>query len=320
MVEAWQLTWQQAGTGNGTINRRCNTLRRAFNLARRAGKLFVVPYIPRLDEPSRRARYLSTTDAATLDDHLPPYLRLVFAFAYEHGTRKGQLTRTLRRFVDLDRGDDGGFIAPNAGEAKCEAVEAKLLDKDIGCFQKCHGKRAKGHVDATTEGACEADCNALGTVAHVLARLSPNCPEAIGCLELDTRGLPSELGLLPINALVYCDTSSGTPFGGDDTGFVPLHNTLSKSCELKVGTDVTKLALCLVNCHTLRASGMLPDEAAEEMCESTCTTGFTGKVSSLKGCPSCLDGTAIASATESLIDGTYAPVFYCASPSGAFVR
>jgi integrase len=104
VVERLQAAWQQAGTANATINRRCNSLRRAFNLGRRAQKVHVVPYVPRLDEPSRRGRYLSAADAATLDDHLPPYLRLVFRFAYEHGTRKGQLTRTLRRFVDLERG------------------------------------------------------------------------------------------------------------------------------------------------------------------------------------------------------------------------
>jgi hypothetical protein len=104
VIEAVQLAWQQAGTSNGTVNRRCNTLRRAFTLGRRSGKVFVVPYVPRLDEPSRRARYLSPTDAATLDGVLPPYLRLFFDFAYEHGTRKRQLARTLRRFVDLGAG------------------------------------------------------------------------------------------------------------------------------------------------------------------------------------------------------------------------
>jgi integrase len=35
---------------------------------------------------------------------LPPYLKIFFGFAYECGTRKGQLARTLRRFVELSHG------------------------------------------------------------------------------------------------------------------------------------------------------------------------------------------------------------------------
>src|SRR5262245_5353766 len=120
--------------------------------------------------------------------------------------------------------------------------------------------------------------------------------------------------------MIYCDTSSGTPFGGDDTGFVPPPNSTIKNCELKVGKAVSKLASCLMNCHALRASGMLADETAEEACEDTCTMGFTGSVTNLSGCPACIDGTAIASSTESLIDGTYVPAIYCGSPSGAFVQ
>jgi integrase len=63
----------------------------------------VVPYIPRLEEHRARGRYISETDAEAIGSRLPAYAQNVFGFAIEYGTRKGQLARTLRRFVDLER-------------------------------------------------------------------------------------------------------------------------------------------------------------------------------------------------------------------------
>ena len=104
VIERLQQTWQRAGTSNATINRRCNMLRRAFNLGRRARKVHVVPYVPRLEERGARGRYIPAADAVKIAAELPIVLRDFFTFAYEHGTRKGQLARTLRRYVDLERG------------------------------------------------------------------------------------------------------------------------------------------------------------------------------------------------------------------------
>jgi integrase len=103
-IERLQRAWQQAGASNATINRRCSALRRAFVLAVRARTLHHVPYVPRLVEHSPRGRCITPTDAALLHTHLPDHLRIPFAFAYANGIRKGQLARTLRRFVHLDRG------------------------------------------------------------------------------------------------------------------------------------------------------------------------------------------------------------------------
>jgi hypothetical protein len=58
-IATLQLTWQQAGTTNATINRRMNTLRAAFNRAKKDKKLVLVPHIERLDEPSRRGPTLA---------------------------------------------------------------------------------------------------------------------------------------------------------------------------------------------------------------------------------------------------------------------
>jgi hypothetical protein len=225
-------------------------------------------------------------------------------------------------------GDDiGSFIPPDVGSAKCEAAAAKILLSITQHTLKAHNKIAKGGgaTGATDEG--EAGPQA-GRIAPVIARIYQSgfiCNEAVACIEhafllLGSPSRTDDQGWSPINAAIYCDTSSGTPFGGDDTGFIPPPNSAIKNCEIKVGKAEIKLATCYLNCAALRASGTLSDEAAEEACESTCTSTFTGLVAGLTGCPSCLDSGAIATMTESLIDGTYVPAAYCASPSGAFVR
>ena len=126
LVEALQLTWKKAGTANATINRRCTMLRRAFNLARRGRKLHVVPYIPPLEEQSVRGRYIAPADAAALRKQLPAYLQDFFAIAYDYGIRKGQLARTQRRFVELER----GVIAWPAAECKHKEAHVVPLEGD----------------------------------------------------------------------------------------------------------------------------------------------------------------------------------------------
>jgi integrase len=121
-VQRLQRAWQDAGLTNASINRRCSALRRAFVLAVRARHLHHVPYVPRLEERSPRTRAISPTEADALEaTTLPAYLRDLFRFVYEHGTRKGQLCRTLRRFVDLD----GAVITWPPSE--CKANEAHVI-------------------------------------------------------------------------------------------------------------------------------------------------------------------------------------------------
>jgi integrase len=166
VIETVQLTWQEKQTSNAAINRRLNTLRAAFNLALRAKRIPGVPHVPHLDEPDRRGRHLSATDAAALDEKLPPYVKLVFMFALENGTRKGQLTRTLRRFVDLER----GLIAWPKDECKAKEPHTLVLEgtslelivslmkkPPIHCNYLFHGPRcAPGHRPSKRYG-CVGD-------------------------------------------------------------------------------------------------------------------------------------------------------------------
>src|SRR5262249_32719509 len=60
-----------------------------------------------------------------------------------------------------------------------------------------------------------------------------------------------------------------TPFGGDDTGFVPPPKSAIGKCEAGAGKAVDKLIACIFKCHASRASGKLVDETAEDECEKS---------------------------------------------------
>jgi len=103
-VQRLQIEWQRAGLTPGTINRRCNLLRKAFRLAWRSGRFPRLLYVPKLEEHAARGVYIGEAAAEKIAANLPPYAVDPFTFALLNGTRKGQLAATERRFVDLDRG------------------------------------------------------------------------------------------------------------------------------------------------------------------------------------------------------------------------
>src|SRR5438046_2013958 len=106
---------------------------------------------------------------------------------------------------------------------------------------------------------------------------------------------------------------AGTPFGGDDSGFIPPTKDIAK-CEDSVGKSLGKAAACILGCHKKRAKGSLADETAEDNCENNlpaaadcqgkydAVTGNSSKINAL--CPSCLDSTTrgnLFGTVESLI-------------------
>jgi len=178
-IDAGQHAWQRAGLTNTTINRRCTLLRRGLRLLVRQRKLAFVPYIERLDEHSAPGRYITPADADAIREHLPEYAALVFWLALLLGIRKGQLTRTLRRFVDLDRG------VVEYPPAECKHLRAHVvpLDPDAlaiaqtamndarpWCPYMFHGPRcAPGRRPSKLYGcvgdfkkACDKACEAAG--------------------------------------------------------------------------------------------------------------------------------------------------------------
>jgi len=102
-VSALQAEWRKTRT-TATVNRICNVLRRGCRLLAQETppRVHHVPHIPRLKERSPRGRRITASEADAIRDALPEYLRDPFDFAIATGIRRGQLSRTLRRYVDLD--------------------------------------------------------------------------------------------------------------------------------------------------------------------------------------------------------------------------
>jgi integrase len=141
LVQRAQKRWQDAGTSNGTINRRGNVLRRGLRLAWRVGKLARVAYIPRLKEPKRRARRISVEEAEAIRQGLPLYVRDAFSLALLLGIRRGQLSRTARRFVDLER----GVVEWPAAECKADEPHTVPLDADALAIVRRAMRQARPH-------------------------------------------------------------------------------------------------------------------------------------------------------------------------------
>jgi len=99
-IDLFQEAQQATGITNATVNKRCEVLRRAFNLAVQAGTIPTRPFIARLKVKALRARYVQGADQALLAEHLPDYLIPVIDFARLNGTRRGQLTRTRKTYVN----------------------------------------------------------------------------------------------------------------------------------------------------------------------------------------------------------------------------
>src|SRR5689334_1597907 len=101
---------------------------------------------------------------------------------------------------------------------------------------------------------------------------------------------------------------AGTPFGGDDTGFVPPDKA-TLSCENSVAKAISKYSACVIKCHISRASGKLADDTAEDACETAnagkgCGDKYGATISKIAAkCPgSCApaNGPSLRSFAESL--------------------
>lgn len=90
----------------GEINRELTALKRMFNLARQAGKLLVVPYIPLLKEHNVRTGFFEREQFESVQTHLPEYARPIVTFAYITGWRVPSEVLPLQwRQVDFDAGE-----------------------------------------------------------------------------------------------------------------------------------------------------------------------------------------------------------------------
>jgi hypothetical protein len=73
-IDAAMLRWKRAGLSHTTINHYRNLLTRGLRLLVRKRKLAFVPYLPRLDERSEPARYITQAEAEKDRQRKPPML------------------------------------------------------------------------------------------------------------------------------------------------------------------------------------------------------------------------------------------------------
>ncbi len=198
-------------------------------------------------------------------------------------------------------GDDTGFIPPDSATLKTEAKVGKNLAKFQKCVLKCHAGRAAGKFpDDMTEDGCESICEQK----YDLKAPSP-LPPCLNTVAL--RNLWESL-LDSFNSSIYC--AGTTPFGGDDTGFIPP-DPVTLKCEEKVGVNVAKLLKCQSKCHLNRAKGKFASDTDEEPCEMGCKTKYDAANTALAGCPLCLNASTLGDNMLSQGDNNNGQV-YCA--------
>jgi hypothetical protein len=212
-------------------------------------------------------------------------------------------------------GDDMGTISSSKTVNKCEGGVSTAASKFVSAIIKCHAARASGNFpDAASEDACEQHAK-LKFEDTKLTGCAPCLSSTI--LTALPGGIESAVDMN--NSEVACDPT-GTPVGGDDTGFIPSDAPKGPEtkCEIGVGTAVGKLVGAIIKCHISRAGGKLADDAAENTCEGTAITKF--KATKTTGCPSCVNLNTIATTTETASDGALNGLIWCGSPSGAFLN
>jgi integrase len=95
---------QDQSAAPATINRELAALKRMFNLAVQAGKLYHKPYVPMLQEDNVRKGFLGEIEYLALREVLPNPLNDMLDFAYKYGWRKTEVLSLRWEQVDFSAG------------------------------------------------------------------------------------------------------------------------------------------------------------------------------------------------------------------------
>jgi len=110
---------------------------------------------------------------------------------------------------------------------------------------------------------------------------------------------------------------AGTPFGGDDTGFVPPDKATAK-CEDGVTKNVGTLVGALIKCNIKDSDDQAKHSGAGtfdgQACQNTATGKWDAKVASLT-CPACVDKNGVRDLTVTLVN-LNGGVAFCDNTSG----
>jgi integrase len=103
-LNAYILTRRDEGAADATIQKEMAALKRAFNLARQAGRLSNSAHIPALSVQNVRQGFLTMADVEAVASQLDASLRPIARFGALTGWRKGEIVRLRWRQVDFDAG------------------------------------------------------------------------------------------------------------------------------------------------------------------------------------------------------------------------
>lgn len=201
--------------------------------------------------------------------------------------------------------EDGGFVPPDKGAAKCEHKVAKLVSTLLAKSAACVRKAAKAAIK--TKPFDESACKAAALTKFEAAGAKLSCPE---CIE-SAAGDLDEIATDRVDAAepaIYC---AGTTTFGSLGALVPPDKPTAK-CADGVAKSLVKLAVAQLACHVKAAKKAFARKSFdEEACEDKAQAKYDAAQAKRIGCPVCLDAATIASTQRSTLDADNADI-YCA--------
>lgn len=126
---------------HNTIQRELAIIKRAFNLAKKQGLIWKIPYIPHLeDKDNIRQGFLHHHLYEDLIKALPEYLRGPTCLAYHTGMRQGEIFNLV--WSKIDSIEDVIWLAPP--DTKNKYGRFVPIPKELKVYLKLAGKRLKG--------------------------------------------------------------------------------------------------------------------------------------------------------------------------------
>lgn len=116
-LTAYARDRREAGAAPATIRNELNALKRAFRLAKRAGKVASMPEFPQLAAANVRTGFFEPDDFVAVLAELPDALRPVVEFAYLTGWRKSEILGLTWDRVDFT----AGMVRLEVGSTKNDA-------------------------------------------------------------------------------------------------------------------------------------------------------------------------------------------------------
>ncbi len=151
---------QSEGVTNATVNRETGTLKRAYSLALRAGKVMHAPHIPQLKESAPRAGFFDRDRFESLRRHLSPTLQRIATFAFQTGWRVPSEVLTLQwRQVDFAAGTvslDPGTTKNDEGRVFYMTAELRTVLEEQRTFTDARQRARRDHSIRLAPGEREA--------------------------------------------------------------------------------------------------------------------------------------------------------------------